>query len=76
MEARYKRCGHSHPYYTQEGEYDEVNCDLMKDLCGDVPCPLDLSDNAERIVDAAVERDYAKAVDLEMNNEEHRRLYR
>ena len=40
--GRYKTCGHGHPYYNQDGHYDEVACDLAKGyFCGDSPCPLD-----------------------------------
>ncbi len=45
--GRYKTCGHAHPYYDQDGHYDEVACDLFKGMCGDEECPLDRIDNAE-----------------------------
>ncbi len=46
--GRYKTCGHAHPYYDQEGHYDEVACDLVKEYCcGDGICPLDKIDEVE-----------------------------
>ena len=47
--GRYKTCGHGHPYYNQEGEFDEVTCDLIKEyFCGEGICPLDKIDEAEQ----------------------------
>ena len=47
MNRPYKTCGHGHPYYNQEGEYDEVMCDLKKDFCHDSDCPLDAIDKVD-----------------------------
>lgn len=38
--GKYKTCGYGLPLCNQEGEYDEVKCKKMGELCGINKCPL------------------------------------